>query len=164
VIPRAAYGIGLLALAAFASPAGCGSNGGSGAGTDGSFRTCATETRAPPYVPGLARTSASGAVHAVLLSSDPAPPPTGLSSWMVQLADAGGAALDGVAITVTGMMPDHAGHTLGSPAPSVTAAGGGRYAIAGINMFMPGYWEITLALTLPSGATDSVMFPICANQ
>jgi hypothetical protein len=130
--------------------------------------SCARETRAPPYMPGYMRTSTSGAVTATLLSSDPAPPAQGNNTWMIALATAStGAPLDGVAMVVTGLMPDH-GHPLGVP-PTVTPAGGGQYAVDDIDMFMAGYWEITLALTLPAGGadggtSDSVMFPTCANQ
>jgi hypothetical protein len=165
--------IGTLALviASAAGGLGCSSStqgAASDAAVDGTLFSCAKETRAPAYMPGYMRTSMSGAVTATLLSSDPAPPAQGNNTWMVALADAStGAALDGVAMVVTGLMPDH-GHPLGVP-PTVMPSGGGQYAIDDIDMFMAGYWEITLALTLPAGvvdggSSDSVMFPTCASQ
>ena len=173
VIPRALRQLAWIAIAGTASGFACSSSShgtGADAGVDGALFSCAKETRAPPYMPGYVRTSMSGAVTATLLSSDPAPPAQGNNTWMITLAEASsGAPLDGVTMDVTGLMPDH-GHPLGVP-PTVMASGSGQYAVEDIDMFMAGYWEITLALTLPAGAgavdggaSDSVMIPTCANQ
>ena len=60
--------------------------------------------------------------------------------------------VDGLAITVLPWMPDM-GHGA-SVTPTVTAAGGGRYVVENVELFMPGKWELRTTLAGPS--EDSV--------
>ena len=39
----------------------------------------------------------------------------------------------------------------------------GQYALSPVNLFMTGYWEISLELTLADGETDSLMFGFCVD-
>jgi hypothetical protein len=53
-------------------------------------------------------------------------------------------------------MPDHA-H--GSPQPVVvTEMGDGEYKLDPVNLFMAGYWEVTI-----SAEDDDIVFPLCVE-
>jgi hypothetical protein len=121
--------------------------------------SCATEARALPYAPNLARSSDSGAFTVRLVSSDPAPPARGTETWTVAVVDQSGAPQDGLAIKVTPFMPDHNHGT--SVKAAVTAAGAGTYTMSPLYLYMAGYWEVTLNLQTAGGTKDSVMFPVC---
>src|SRR5215471_3030388 len=81
--------------------AGCGAQGTSSQlmSEDASMLySCATETRAMPYMPGMTETSAKGAYMATLMSSVPGPPVKGNDSWTIQIADMNGTPVDGLTI------------------------------------------------------------------
>jgi hypothetical protein len=56
----------------------------------------------------------------------------------------------GVLTHLTAVMPAH-GHT--APAPAITAAGDGRFAVHALEITMPGDWQLTLTVSR-TGATD----------
>src|SRR5881394_1498765 len=95
-----------------ASMSGCGSTppgqttpDGAGRVADGSFLTCATDTRAVPYQPGMQVTSSAGTFTIKLLDSVPGPPVKGPNTWTLEVDDAtSGTPLDGLAISVTPWM------------------------------------------------------------
>jgi hypothetical protein len=60
------------------------------------------------------------------------------------------------------MMPDH-GH--GTPINAIVTAldEPGRYEITPVNLFMTGYWAITIDVTLTGGEQDSLMFGFCVE-
>jgi hypothetical protein len=149
---------GLVALAALA--VGCDGSPATPPIDAGPLYSCETETRAVPYEPNLTRTSAAGDYTAVLVAADPTPPiRKGNNTWTVEIRDASQMPVDGLAITPTAIMPDH-GHPP-SVKPTATAAGGGRYTIMPLDLFMAGYWEVTLTFQPPTGDKESVLFNIC---
>lgn len=147
---------GLMGAAALAATAmGC---GGGAENTDGALFSCETETRAVEYMPGLTRTSASGAWQAVLVTSEPGPPIKGTNTWTMKVLDAAGAAHDDITVTARTFMPDHNhGSTIKA---HVTPTGDGRYRVTPLYLYMPGLWQVTLDVETADGP-DSVMFPIC---
>jgi hypothetical protein len=56
-----------------------------------------------------------------------------------------GAAVEGLSLAVTPWMPAM-GHGT-SVRPSVSDVGGGHYQIDGVYLFMPGLWELRIAIT-----------------
>jgi hypothetical protein len=61
----------------------------------------------------------------------------------------------------TPFMPDH-GHGTGVKAVVTPTGSDGRYEVAPLYLFMPGYWEVTL--TVQTGAVrDDVVFPVCIS-
>jgi hypothetical protein len=138
---------------------GCG-DGGSPPTSDASvaFFNCANEPRATPVMASLQRTSATGAFSATLVAAAPLPPAKGPNTWHVQIQDAGGAGVD-ILGKVTPFMPDHNHGT--SVKAVVTPEGSGAYTVDPLNLFMAGYWEITLELAPTGGGKDSVLFPVC---
>jgi hypothetical protein len=120
---------------------------------------CAAETRDDDYAVGLSKTGMS--MTATFVSADPAPPVKGDNTWVLSFTDSGGAPLDGLAITVTPLMPDH-GH--GTPVVAVVTPTGeaGQYSIEPVNLFMEGYWEVTFEIT-QGDVQDSVVFGFCVE-
>jgi len=152
----------VVPLALLLGVAGCGSQTSGGvSSTDGSaLYSCATETRAPPYMPGMTETSSGGRFVTTLMTSMPAPPAQGSDDWMIQVADTSGSPVDGLSIVVTPFMPDH-GHGTSVQAV-VTDQGNGVYSLAPLYLFMEGYWTVTLNFQGgAAGVADSVMFPVC---
>jgi hypothetical protein len=150
--------VGLVALAALA--AGCdGSTPAAPVIDAGPLYSCETEDRAVAYEPNLTRTSASGTYTAVLVAADPAPPAKGNNMWTVEIRDANQMPVDGLTITPSALMIDH-GHP---PAvkPKAAALGNGQYTIMPLDLFMAGYWEVTLAWQPEGGARETIVFNIC---
>jgi hypothetical protein len=149
-----------------ATALGCGSNA-AGPTDDTDFVSCADETRATPYAPGMSVTSLNGAfvvkllnnvfvVNGKALSEAPA---KGDDTWTLEVDDATtGAPVDGVTMTVNPRMPDQ---RHGTTPVGVTAAGGGTYTLDPVNLFMAGYWEVTIGLGAATDAADSAVFRIC---
>ena len=111
-----------------------------------------------------------------LLSIDPSPPSRGNNTWVVEIDammdDVVGAPVDGLctdgcpspdeAVTVTPWMPDH---QHGSPiivdtTPSETS---GQYELDPINLWMPGVWTTTIAVTQGS-AFDKGVYTFCLSE
>lgn len=124
---------------------------------------CELEERDDEYVAGMEKVGAEGMTFR-LVSSDPAPPSRYDNTWVIEIVDDTGAAVDDGDVEVTPFMPDH-GHGTSIPAvitpdPDVD----GRYLVEPVNMFMPGLWEVTIRAT-PAGGTavdrDSAVFTFC---
>lgn len=163
----------LLACSVLLGLAGCGSNGGSngvdgGGGGDGTFRTCDMETRAVPYTAGMTRDSARGAFTVTLVSVVTTPlegsavdhPAIGPATWTLSVADATGAAVpDGTVLKAVPSMPDHT-----HPPPTLTATptGQGSYAL-NLNLFMGGFWTVTVTIEPVGEASDTAVFPLCVE-
>jgi hypothetical protein len=91
-------------------------------------------------------------------SMAPAGSGRGLYTWTVALrTDAGPLPVDAT-LAASPRMPDH-GHGA-RRAPTVRSLGGGRFEIAGLDLYMEGVWTITLRIST-NGATDQVVFGVC---
>ena len=140
---------------------------GTDGGGDGNFGTCATETRAMPYMAGMTKTSTSGAftmkVESVVTVPLEGPsldhPGVGNNTWQVTLADSTGASPSGVTLTAVPAMPDHS-HP--PPTLNVPANNQGGYTLDA-NLFMGGYWTVTFTIQPASGSSDTVVFHICVQ-
>jgi YtkA-like len=151
--------------AALSSSVGCSSM--SSDGDDDSLQQpvdCSSVTTADTFVVDLEKQGAGGNVDFKLVSIDPAPAVRGNNTWVVQLDSmAGGVVgspMDGATLTATPFMP---AHQHGSPiTPEITATGNpGEYSISPINLWMPGVWTTTIAVTVPS--TDRAVYSFCVN-
>ena len=80
------------------------------------------------------------------------PPPRGESTAELRIRDVDGGPKDGLTLQVTPWMPAH-GH--GAPSsPVTTALGGGAYRVDGIELTMPGTWELRIEISSPDGFED----------
>lgn len=151
--------------------AGCGGHSGhdpDGGGKDGDFRTCDMETRAVPYSAGMSRDSATGAFTITLVSVVTMPlegppvthPAIGPATWTLAVADMNGTSPEGISLSAVAVMPDHS-----HPGASAAAApdGQGGYTL-GLNLFMGGFWTVTFTIDPPTGANDTVVFPLCVQN
>lgn len=121
---------------------------------------CAAETRDDDFSIGLAKSGEM--VNATFVSADPAPPIKGNNTWVIDFTDMDGQPLDDLGIVVIPMMPDH-GH--GTPVEAVVTPleTPGQYEITPVNLFMTGYWEVNMELTLSGGEQDVLMFGFCVE-
>jgi hypothetical protein len=134
----------------------------SGPGTP-AVTLCSADSRAQTFTPGMEQPGKNGAVKVRLLEATPSPPDKGSNAWTIEIVDAAGAPVDGLALTVKPFMPDH-GHGA-SVTPQIAAMGAGKYSITLLDLFMPGVWTITFTVPSPSsadaGAPDSATFTFC---
>lgn len=122
---------------------------------------CTKITGADVFVVGLAKDGNQGKYDFKMMSADPAPPARGDNTWIVELNDMNGAALDGATLTVTPFMPSH-GHGTPITVQVMPAGTAGQYTLSPVNLWMPGVWETTVRAT--SGTTvDSAVFTFCIN-
>src|SRR5689334_22806698 len=107
---------------------------------------CINSGRGDTYVVGLEHAGKAGQLDFKLMSADPAPPGFNNNTWVIQVnamtSGVVGAPVTGATVTVTPFMPDHQHGT--QIRAVVTAMPGGQYQLAPINMWMPGYWEVTI--------------------
>jgi hypothetical protein len=156
----------LTLLVASLSLVGCAGNGSSSGDDDGSdVVDCSTVTGTDTFTVGLEKMGAAGNADFKLMSIAPAPVVRGDNTWVVQINSMSsgvvGNPMDGATVTGTPYMP---AHQHGSPIiADVTPTGNpGEYSIAPINMWMPGVWQTTVAVT--SGSTsDRAVFAFCVN-
>ncbi|APR83020.1 Hypothetical protein A7982_08369 [Minicystis rosea] len=105
-----------------------------------------------PEAPFATITSDEGAVTIEVRTAPTQPPTRGRVS--VELTVTGGPA-EGLDLDVLPWMPDM-GHGA-STEPTIMPMGGGRYLVTGVNLFMPGRWELRTSI---SGAvTDRAVVP-----
>lgn len=152
----------LLAAAALAlGVAGCSGGDGDGNTTTQPGAGCSEDPRVTPYLVGMEAKSSDGAVTVTFLDADPAPPAKGDNVWMLKIEDASGAAVNDATLSTEAFMPDH-GHS-STVVPQITFKGDGTYEIAGLDLFMPGVWEITIDIAPPGGTVQSVLFTFCVQ-
>src|ERR1041384_2550451 len=123
---------------------------------------CINSGRGDTYVVGLEHAGKAGQLDFKLMSADPAPPGFNNNTWVVQLnamaAGVVGAPVTGATVTVTPFMPDHQhGTQIRAKVDELT---GGQYHLSPINLWMPGYWEITIDVQT-AAARDSVIYKFC---
>ena len=135
---------------------------------DESPPSCEEDTRDEAYVAGMSKTG-SGNYTIAINDSLPAPPARHDNVWTIEIRDSANAPVTGLGVSTSSYMPDH-GH--GTPViAQVTEVGDGIYTLDPINLFMPGYWEVTVT-AIDLGATDSpdddvdldsMMFKFCVE-
>ena len=145
----------ILLVSALCWLAGCGSDAShADGGASGDAAAC---TGGQTYSAGMEVAGTLG-LRIALESADPAPPGRFDNHWVVRLTDAAGAPVDSATLAVVPFMPAHQ-HGTSKPVV-VTAMGGGRYDLAPVNLWMPGLWEVRIAVT--AGAlTDRIVFSFC---
>ena len=77
------------------------------------------------------------------------------------MVDSGGAPVDGATLEVTPFMPDH-GHGTSINAVVTPSGSNGEYDVTPVNMWMPGYWEVTVDID-DQGTADSAVFKVCID-
>ena len=104
-----------------------------------------------------AMSKSDGNITVSIVDADPAPPARYSNTWMIEVRDADGP-LTGADVSAAPDMPDH-GH--GAQAVQVTPQTDGKFELKPLNLFMPGYWEIPITVTLQDQSQASVTFGFC---
>jgi hypothetical protein len=118
---------------------------------------CGTDERVDPFGLGLSKPGIQWTFQ--LMSATPAPPAKGDNEWVVQVQDPGGTPVEGITLSIRPWMPDH-GHGSTRPATITPLASPGQFRISPLNLWMPGFWEITLSAS-KDGGQDSAVFGVC---
>ena len=119
--------------------------------------TCRTDPRGEAYSAGQIRPGKGGALHFVLVQSDPGPPLKGSNSWTVNVRTPSGLPAAGATLKATPFMPDHGHGTSIVPQTTVVRDG---YTVSPLYLFMPGLWRITLEAKF-GAITDSAEWFFC---
>jgi hypothetical protein len=125
----------------------------------GVVAACADNTRADVFEQGLTKRGAHGQVQFKLLSASPAPPARGDNTWVLELDSTAGRPITGAMIVATPFMPDH-GHGSPSMVHVSELSTPGQYQLAPLNMWMPGYWETSVAAAA-GDVRDTATFKFC---
>jgi len=129
---------------------------------------CADDGRAEDYVAGMSETGTAG-YTLTLMDSNPGPPALGDNRWSIEITDPAGNTAPGLELEVSTLMVDHEHR---SPIrPTILDNGEGRYVVDPVNLFMPGYWEVTFDVVDPGEtaaqsddvALDAVVLKICVD-
>ena len=97
-----------------------------------------------------------------IAQAQPTPPDVGDNAWTLEITDASGAPLSGLAVDVQPWMPLH-GHGLSPARYAAADLGGGTYDVESFDLIMPGLWEFTVDLAAGGEAEDTAMFVLCAQ-
>jgi len=124
---------------------------------------CVATGRGDTFTVGLEHRGVAGMLDFQLMSANPAPPGRNDNTWIIQVnsmtAGVVGSPLTNATVTVSPFMPDHQ-HGTPIRAQIEAMPTPGQYKLSPINLWMPGYWEITI--TAQSGAmSDSVIYKFC---
>lgn len=124
---------------------------------------CLNAGRGETYTVGLEHVGAAGALDFKLMSATPAPPGFNDNTWIIQVnamaAGVVGNPVTGATITASPFMPDHQ-HGSAYKVKVEALATPGQYKLSPINMWMPGYWEVTINVDA-GAARDSVIYKFC---
>lgn len=138
----------------------CGSPSSNDTAKGGALPEAECEGRSQDFAPGTSTSSRDGSLSVELVSATPEVPSNTDNFWTVALADADMNPVDAATIVAVPYMVDH-GH--GTAPQLATAMGEGRYELGPITLTMPGFWEVTLEVTLADGAKTSAIYAICVQ-
>lgn len=123
---------------------------------------CLATGRGETYVAGLEHPGTSGMLDFKLISANPAPPGFNDNTWILQVSAMTGGSVGAPAtdaqLTVTPFMPDHQHGSLKVKVEAMPTAG--QYKLTPINMWMPGYWEITIDAQV-GAVHDTALYKFC---
>jgi hypothetical protein len=121
-------------------------------GCNGQASTPATPALVFPGAPALTVASASGQLTIGVWWS-PAQPTVGYDAVQLSIADATGAPVTGLTLTIVPWMPAH-GHGA-SVEPTVSEISPGLYVATPLDFFMAGSWELMTAISRTPAAVAS---------
>jgi hypothetical protein len=98
-----------------------------------------------PADPLMTLTSDGGTLHLAIRTAPSQPPTRGTVSVEYAVTDASGAPATGLHVDIEPWMPAM-GHGA-STKPAVADEGGGKYVASGLDLFMPGRWELRTTFT-----------------
>jgi hypothetical protein len=161
----ALFGIGLCSAATLAI--GCGHSdssaaetGAAGAAGSEDVETCPADAGVETFTPNMVASGTNAQIKVTLMTITPAPADKGDNDWVVKITDENDQPLDGLTVTPKPYMPLH--HHGASIVPTVMPMGGGVYDLQSLVLFMPGVWQVTIAVSAPN-IVDSAVFTFCVT-
>jgi hypothetical protein len=109
------------------------------------------------YAAGMTKPTAEAHFQVALLQSDPIPRDLTLYTWLVEVRDAQGQALDGASVVAEPTMPDHGHGTFPRLTQGVGNGQTGQFVLADMDLFMAGTWRIELQISR-GDVSDTVQF------
>lgn len=113
------------------------------------------------FAVGLTRTSTDGLYNVTLVSADPAPLDVGFTDLVLAVTDAGDAPLpESATLRIKPFMPLHGHGTTPETFPG--ALDGDDWLIEGVDIMMPGLWELWVQVDSTAGS-DEALFRFCVE-
>jgi len=104
------------------------------------------------YSANLTKPGVNGVYTFTLVQAVPAPPDLNGNVWTLKIADKNGTPPSASQVVAYPFMP-LMGHS-SDQTPTVTSNADGTFTATDIDLFMPGYWTITLKVNQPAAATS----------
>ena len=121
---------------------------------------CDEESRHEAIAPGTIASSDNDDLVVELVEADETPAVVGENSWLIEIRDGGGVAIEGCIPSFTPWMPDH---NHGATEQSVvTEEGGGQYRVQ-FEPIMGGYWELTVGVDCVDAPVGEAVFKVCVE-
>jgi hypothetical protein len=118
------------------------------------------EGRADAFVAGMSQTTRDARLTIELVAAMPAQPSNRDNFWRLSLTDSQNSPVDDATVVAVPYMVDH-GHS--AAAQLAVPLGDGLYDLGPLTLTMPGYWEITLEITLAEGEKTSAAYDVCVE-
>lgn len=151
-----------LASTTWLATAGCGAEGVDCTGHSHEPECLACTGAEDPYDMGFERLGERGVFAIRLARVEPSPHVVGNNILEVEVVDAQGAPLEGVAFDLVETHTVAGGH--GTPIePWVQELGMGRYQISDLNYIHFGVWEVRFELSLDT-RSDRIVFTLCIDE
>lgn len=117
--------------------------------------TAAYDTWALP----MTKASDGGTLSFTIGDATPSPPDKGDNIWTIALSTAGGDPVGDATVSLAPFMPEH-GHGTNPATIPTTGDGAGSYTSDTFDLFMGGFWQLTVSASGPSG-NDSMVINLC---
>lgn len=129
-------------------------------GGDGAVADCGGPVDS--VAPGLVIDCESGTCAVILVDASPETPDRGDNAWTLRATDDEGSPLPLTALAVEPFMPAHNHGTVPATHAGVEDAEG-LWHVGPFDLFMPGRWEVRVALTDAQDAEHTAVFAFCVE-
>jgi hypothetical protein len=109
------------------------------------------------YSAGMEKTSQNGHFRLALMSSDPIPQDLTDYTWVMELRDAQGEAIDGATLVAEPFMPEHGHGTFPRTTDGVPNGQPGQFTLSDLDLFMAGTWKVELRIAA-GDLSDTVFY------
>jgi len=152
----------LRALCATFWLVGCGGDAGDSADKAPTEDAAACGEPVQEAVAGLQVGCESGACSVILDELSPEPPDRGDNTWTLRVVDGAGAQVVVESVTLSPFMPAHNHGTAPADFPA-TATGSGAWTAGPFDLFMPGRWEVRVAVGVGEDNVEHAVFAFCVE-
>jgi len=113
------------------------------------------------YSEGMSRLGDAGVLQFAIAAASPAPPDKGDNVWTIALTNPAGESLvSDETVILTPFMPEH-GHGTNPATVTTTNNGDGTYTTSAFDLFMGGWWQLTVSASGGGVGADQALFAFC---